>query len=97
MSGGTAGGGLTAENSESAISYSYATGQVDGTSYVGGLIGRNLGSVDNSYATGAASGTMDLAYVGGLVGDNFGALASTTANGAFSGPHRLSLRRRYRR
>ena len=48
--------------------YSHCT--VDGTYYVGGLVGNNSNSakINNSYSTGAVSGTN---YVGGLIGDNF--------------------------
>ena len=63
-------GGLAGENSGSGctISNSYSTGEVSGTdNYVGGLVGYNLGKIDNSYSMGAASGTSS---VGGLVGYN---------------------------
>ncbi|MHB1092945.1 beta strand repeat-containing protein [Thiobacillus sp.] len=40
-------------------------GSVIGSSYIGGLVGRNGGAINNSYATIDVSGS---AYVGGLVG-----------------------------
>ena len=55
---------------DSTLSISYATGAVDGLTYVGGLVGRNDGLVIDSHASGAVSGT-DI--VGGLAGDNEGA------------------------
>jgi len=47
----------------------YETGDVAGTSYVGGLVGMNefTSPISNSYATGNATGSD---YVGGLVGYN---------------------------
>jgi filamentous hemagglutinin family protein len=48
------------------ISYSHATGSVNGTgNYVGGLVGYNHGFVSTSFATGSVSGGN---YVGGLAG-----------------------------
>lgn len=51
------------------ISNSYATGSVNGTSGIGGLVGTKSasanGTIENSYATGSVSGTSNL---GGLVG-----------------------------
>jgi hypothetical protein len=70
-------GGLVGQNdaltgNSGAVINGYATGSVIGTSEtqvadVGGLVGRNLGSVSGSYATGSVSGA---SYVGGLVGYN---------------------------
>lgn len=52
--------------SSSTISNSYVTGVVSGNYYVGGLVGFAFGTISNSYAKVAVSGTGH--YVGGLVG-----------------------------
>jgi len=56
---------------------------VSGGYYVGGLVGYNRGTVNNSYATGNVSGEHD---VGGLVGLNrYGRLNNSYATGNVSG------------
>jgi len=64
------------------------TADVDVTgngTHVGGLVGRNTVSVENSSATGVvASGATD-ASVGGLVGTNDGTIVDTYATGTVSG------------
>jgi hypothetical protein len=79
-------GGLAGRNTRGTISNSYATGSVSGSSYVGGLVGYNYGTVatiSNSYATGSVSGS---SYVGGLVGMNDGSTVSNSyATGSVSG------------
>jgi filamentous hemagglutinin family protein len=61
---------------------------IRGAAFVGGLIGYNLGTVSNSYSTGAVSGTN---YVGGLLGNNvLGTVnnsysTSTVSGGSFVG------------
>ena len=65
---------------------SYATGAVEGSQKVGGLVGENnlRATIENSYATGAVEGTG--AAVGGLVGDNdHGTIENSYATGAVSG------------
>ena len=52
--------------SSSSINNSYATGNVQGFEYVGGLVGEaDSSTISNSYTTGAVNGTN---YVGGLLG-----------------------------
>ena len=59
-------------------------GAVEGRSYVGGLVGRNVsGTVETSYATGAVTGTSN--YIGGLVGENSGTVETSYATGAVEG------------
>jgi len=62
-------GGLVGYNYGGTISNSYATGNVEGTAPVGGLVGQNYynATISNSYATGNVKGTGN---VGGLVGHN---------------------------
>ncbi len=57
-------------------------GSVTGHNNVGGLVGYNLGTVNNSYATGSVSGN---SYVGGLVGFNDTAISNSYAAGSVSG------------
>ncbi|GAF77978.1 unnamed protein product, partial [marine sediment metagenome] len=44
-------------------------GSVSGKGYVGGLVGKNAGSITDCYATGSVTG---ISFVGGLVGGNRG-------------------------
>ena len=60
-------GGLVGKNWDGTVENSYATGNVSGNDWVGGLMGDNSGTVANSYATGDVSGEW---AVGGLVGRN---------------------------
>ena|GEM_PF-4814538 len=66
-------GGLAGENGGS-ITDSYAEGIVEGSYYVGGLVGSNntdwsgAGTIEGSHATGNVTGTGN--YVGGLAGYN---------------------------
>ena len=50
----------------------------------GGLVGNNDGTISNSYATGAVSGTSGFFFVfaGGLVGRNSGTIRNSYATGA---------------
>nr|WP_319564646.1 YDG domain-containing protein [uncultured Rhodoferax sp.] len=57
-------------------------GSVTGTYYVGGLVGYNLGSISNSYATGMVTGSN---YVGGLVGASQASISRSYATGSVSG------------
>jgi len=68
------------------ITNSYAEAGINGINYVGGLVGQNLnGTVENSYTTGAVTGTNT--SVGGLVGENInGIVKNSYATGAVKGP-----------
>jgi hypothetical protein len=46
---------------------------------VGGLVGKNSGTITNSYATGSVTGKH---YVGGLVGMNMGTITNSNATGS---------------
>ncbi len=85
MSGGSTVGGLVGYNYEGMVSNSYANVDVSGTGiYVGGLVGENRGTVENSYAMGTVSGAFN---VGGLVGfsSSEGTVSSSSADGTVSG------------
>ncbi len=60
---------LAGELSSGTINNSYSTGAVNGTSFVGGLVGVNSGIIENSYNTGTVTAPNSSA-VGGLVGLN---------------------------
>ncbi len=81
----TGAGGLVGLNAAmGVISGAYATGSVSSSSYaVGGLAGSNLGTITNTYASGAVSGSDK---VGGLVGGNYGSatISNSYAIGAVS-------------
>jgi hypothetical protein len=65
-------GGLVGNNLNSiaSIANCYATGAVASSGTAGGLVGRDGGSIKNSFATGAVSG--DHSAVGGLIGFHCG-------------------------
>ena len=62
-------------------------GSVSGNNRVGGLVGRNLGTISTCYATGNASGSSSLrpSRVGGLVGRNDGTIRACYATGNATG------------
>ncbi|MCT7535754.1 filamentous hemagglutinin N-terminal domain-containing protein, partial [Aliarcobacter cryaerophilus] len=56
---------------------------IEGYSYVGGLVGvNNNGTISNSYASGSVTGFND---VGGLVGYNHGIISNSYASGSVNG------------
>ncbi|WP_406658051.1 PKD domain-containing protein [Methanolobus sp. ZRKC2] len=57
-------------------------GIVTTSDYVGVLVGKNYGTVNNSYATGNASGNH---RVGGLIGYNYGTVNNSYATGTATG------------
>ena len=76
-------GGLVGKNYRGTISHSYAEVAVTSSGkseYVGGLAGRNGGTINNSYATGSVTSSGD--YVGGLVGSNTGTVRGSYATGS---------------
>ncbi|XP_078354460.1 uncharacterized protein LOC144639076 [Oculina patagonica] len=86
-------GGLVGDFTGTILS-SYATGNVSGWIYIGGLVGISGGGgghsgsvkLNNSYATGNVSGKE---YIGGLVGYNWGAITKCYAIGNVSGSDRV--------
>ena len=72
---------LPAQTSE----FNYATGQVKGRNYVGGLIGRvaeKEGVISNSYARGSVTGET---MVGGFAGSNSGTIDKAYTTGKVTG------------
>ncbi len=69
--GNNVGGLVGYNNNDSPTNYpitnSYVTGTVTGSSYVGGLVGYQVGNISNSYAAATVTGSSNL---GGLVGWN---------------------------
>jgi len=55
---------------------------VTGADTVGGLVGRNNGTISNSYVTGSVSGG---SYVGGLVGQNYNTISNSYATSHVTG------------
>ena len=76
-------GGLVGQNFGSSIANSYATGNVSGYAYVGGLIGNNAGPVSNVYATGNVTGGIGngASNIGGLIGANSSTVTQAYASG----------------
>jgi len=64
------------------VSNSYSTGSVNGESYVGGLVGVNVGDLSDSYATGSVTGNSS---VGGLAGANHDAVSQCYSIGIVTG------------
>jgi hypothetical protein len=76
-------GGLVGD-SGGTIDRSYATGNLNGYEFVGGLVGTTgSGTISDSYATGNASGSGD--NVGGLVGYNAGTVTNSYSVGNVNG------------
>jgi len=79
-------GGLVGMNEGGYILKSYAMGEVNGDSFVGGLaggfVGDNTGEISESYATGAVNGD---SRVGGLVGIASGEILKSYATGEVNG------------
>ena len=65
-------GGIVGDNAKGAVLYSYALGNVEGSSDVGGIVGTD-GRVMNSYAFGSVKGEQ---YVGGIAGSYAGVFHS---------------------
>lgn len=86
---GGATGGLVGCNWNGSIVRSYASADVTGETYVGGLAGVNSASITDSYATGRVAGT-GLQEAGGLVGLNSisGKIINSYATGSVKGMHR---------
>jgi len=77
-SSGYGAGGLAGANYGS-ISQSYATGKVNGSSYVGGLVGLNYGTVANSYYNQTANpGLTGLSNYSGPITDARGVVTGLT-------------------
>jgi len=92
--GGLVGDNDTGSNSDTgSIVDSHATGLVRGNgNNAGGLVGSNVGSISNAYATGDVDGSYDggINNVGGLVGyNNQGSIDNAYATGSVSGRDRV--------
>ncbi|MBN2581163.1 MAG: hypothetical protein JXB10_19435 [Pirellulales bacterium] len=59
---------------------------INGCSYVGGLVGRNEGSISNCFVTGDVHG-IGMQYIGGLVGYNNGTIARSYSTAAVYGDY----------
>jgi len=59
---------------------------ITGFSFVGGLVGLSMGTVNNSYATGSVNGYSN---VGGLVGKNEGTVSNSYSTGSVTGEVRV--------
>jgi filamentous hemagglutinin family protein len=89
--GGAAVGGLIGDSYD-AVTDSFATGNVTGEQFVGGLIGfaENNSVVTRSFATGSVTGDANSIYLGGLIGYNNGiSVTDAYAMGAVIGGDRL--------
>jgi uncharacterized protein YjdB len=84
VSGGSSVGGVVGYNNRnSTVINCYATGYVYGTARrVGGVVGENAGTVENSHATGDVRGDSS---VGGVAGENAGTVENSYATGDVRG------------
>ena len=73
---------LAAQNSGTIIN-SYATGTINGSMFVGGLVGMNLGTINNSYSNVSAQSSTS--HLGGLVGGNIGSITNSYSIGTITG------------
>ena len=84
-------GGLVGRN-DGTVAISYSTAGVSGaTGSVGGLVGYNgeFASIEDTWASGLASGGDNGDNVGGLVGTNVGSVEASYATGMVSGDRRV--------
>jgi len=70
-------GGIVGFSAGGIIENAHAEGEINGGSFVGGLVGTDGGIIENSYATGQVSGEI---YVGGIAGST-----NLTVNSYFTG------------
>ncbi len=81
-------GGLLGSNGGSfigggTVTQCYSTGKISGYSYVGGLVGDNVGgSTSMCYSEGTVNG---IEWVGGLMGNNHGSIGRSHSTGTVSG------------
>jgi outer membrane protein assembly factor BamB len=75
-------GGLVGKITDGTVSRSFATGSVNGTRRVGGVVGENEGTVTQTYARGPVTGDQ---YAGGLVGLNQDLISQSYATGTVTG------------
>jgi hypothetical protein len=81
--GGLVGSNCLGDVKSGEIIRSYAEGEVTGDNfYIGGLVGHNHDTIENSYATGKVIGEET---VGGLVGQNEGTITNSYATGEVPG------------
>jgi filamentous hemagglutinin family protein len=88
LGGPTHAGGFVGSNAQvGTIENSYSTGNVFGSSIVGGVAGTNLGLISHSWATGDVAGTVtgDLGGIGGVAGVNDGTIVDSYFAGRISG------------
>ena len=80
-------GSVVGVNEYGIIINCYAMGYVNGDSYIGGLVGANIGTVQNCYATGNISGVSFAPghQAGGVVGANYGTVKNCYSTGNVSG------------
>ncbi len=85
-------GGLVGASTSGTVSESFSTAHISATApvsignYVGGLVGRNNGTVSKSYYAGNVSlGESLIGYVGGLVGNNAGTIEDSYSVGLVGG------------
>lgn len=85
-------GGVVGASTGGTVSESYSTAHISVTApvsignYVGGIIGRNNGTVKNTYYAGNVSlGDSLIGYVGGLVGNNAGTIENSYSVGLVGG------------
>lgn len=75
-------GGLIA-GASGVVTNSYATGNVSGSAFIGGLVGIDgYNTIDHSFATGTVTGIDTYTYAGGLIGMNTGTVTRSFASGA---------------
>lgn len=82
---GLADSGTTISNSHSSVALKNVSGGSANNS-IGGLVGRNIGTITNSYSTGSVSMTgINSVSLGGLVGDNFSNISNSYSTAAVTG------------
>ena len=78
-------GSLVGYNRGGTIHNSCMTGKVSRGFYTGGLVGLNIGTINNSYSIGSVSASANGAQVGGLVGQGGGTIRNSYSSGQVTG------------
>ena len=77
-------GGLCEYHMYGTITNCYSIGDVNGVELVGGLVGYNEGTIDNSYACGTVVCGGGFGSIGGLVAENWGSVTNCYCSGSVS-------------
>jgi hypothetical protein len=78
--------GLSGRDSyDSTVSNCYASGNISGRAFVGGLVGVNLGTVTDCYSSGSVTGRVIIGGLVGMISFSYGTVSDSYSTGSVSG------------